>query len=696
MQRTDLNKAGYCSMLQFGIIMTNYRAWIPLIRAIIALLLTLSLLCTVPVASSSTGDSMTNGATALSVPTMSSIDISKNTPNTSDDAMNKEPTASKPNVRLLHRPPFLKHVTKEQIQYAIQFAEERHRHTVQRAISTYPVWQSKDQPSNNNSDTSYHINPSDVQLKEYPLLNDASNCLPDYGSVIPTTVYVTDPPILTREECANVIQNAEQYFLETNQGMWTRQKSGQYEVSGFDICDVPSVKEWFLRTAKEKLLPLLQHTFRDFCDVSLSSSTSSLTALSSTSSLTASSSSSSSDLLIDHAYLFKYTPETGRRTDIHTDSGCLSFTIALSSPDTDYDGGGTWFHGLHQNPDISSRSSNQIDDTIDTKTIQNKNVLSMDVGQITIRPGGVKHCGYAVTRGTRYIIGGFCIHQTRPEHVRMILQSVSSMSSSSTSSQEQKQQQLQLLEAAIVMNPGCTAAYNILANYHIENGNKVIAQQILDYCISHIEATSSEVAYSLASMYLEQKLYDKAFHCLSICLEVDPHDVEAMMMSATIASNVGDFDKEEQLYQDIIIIPDAKPSVKASAYCNLGVLHQGEELELRYYRQSLMCQPKTFSATYSLASALASRKRWSETIPLLKQLLLDLNDRQNNDTKPQHDVATSRSKSLRLLYTATMQLIKEQEDGTSNATSQDDVLRKFQDIMGQENFNELRVQGNQK
>jgi tetratricopeptide (TPR) repeat protein len=563
-------------------------------------------------------------------------------------------TDVKPKIRILQRPPFLKHVTKEQIQSAIEVAEQRHKITVQRALATYPVWKSTD----------WSVKTHDVQLKELSLQNDPTNCLPDYGDVIPTTVYVTDPPILSREDCFNVIRNAEHFFEEKNSGTWTRQKSGQYEVCGFDIHEIPSVKEWFIRTAEEILLPLLQQTFSDFCGTSVT------------------------DLCIDNAYLFKYTPDTGRRTDIHTDSGCLSFTIALSSPETDYEGGGTWFHGLQQHSVPSD--INNVTESIEIQNAsvaQDGNVLSMDIGQITVRPGGVKHCGYAVKRGTRYIIGGFCIHRTRPEHVRMLLQP----STSYDSSQQVVDQQL-LLEAAIVLNPGCTAAYTLLANHYIQSGNISKAQKILDYCIHNVDPKSSEVAYALASIYLDQQMYETALHHITVCLKIDPHDVEAIMMSAMIFSILGDSQKEASCYQDIIDIPDAKPSIKASAYCNLGVLHQGEDLELEYYRQSLICQPRTFSATYSLASALASRKHWKDAIELFRQAIEDLNDGPNAQA---NEAGLNRRKALRSLYTATMQFIKEEQELSLKKMSHNEMMQYFQNIMGIHNFKELRKQKGQ-
>jgi hypothetical protein len=77
--------------------------------------------------------------------------------------------------------------------------------------------------------------------------------------------------------------------------------SGQYDVAGFWIRDVPAIYEWFNRMVQEWLFPLLVKQFPHFC--------------------------------LDNAYVFKYTPKTGRQTDVHAYSGCLSFTIALNGND---------------------------------------------------------------------------------------------------------------------------------------------------------------------------------------------------------------------------------------------------------------------------------------------------------------------------------------------------------------------------
>jgi hypothetical protein len=50
----------------------------------------------------------------------------------------------------------------------------------------------------------------------------------------------------------------------------------------------------------------------------------------------------------------------------------------------------------------------------------NQNILAMDVGHATFRPGSVRHGGHRVTDGTRYILGAFLLLQDRVEHVRRL------------------------------------------------------------------------------------------------------------------------------------------------------------------------------------------------------------------------------------------------------------------------------------
>ena len=497
-----------------------------------------------------------------------------------------------------NRPPFLSHVAKENVLDAVAYAKTKHNEAVQTALRNYPI--------DTMDEATAAKTVESISLKRYEVASSSS--LPDFHDELGTCVFVTDPPLLTREECDEVIQFAEQHFQETSNGRWSLQDSGQYKVAGFYINQIPSVNEWFLRKVKTKLFPMLQRAFPDFVE-------------------------SPDDLCVDNSYLFKYTPETGRRTEIHTDSGCLSFTIALS-PKEDYEGGGTWFDGY--------------------------GVLNMNQGQVTLRPGGLKHCGYAVTGGTRYIIGGFCMHKRKAEPVRMLL----SHGLHSTD----------LLEAALAINPGVDSAYNILASRYEAQAEFAKAQSTLEYCLEHVNPTSGESSYSLGTLHLSQGRAAQALECMKLCLETDPYDVDAMLGVAQCSSALGDSGTEEQYCRNIVETPGVNKEVLATAYCNLGVIHAGEEIELEYYRSSIDISPNSFAPKYSLASALAARERWPEAIDNYKKALENENDTDN------------RKRALTAMYRCVVRLLQSKQ---AMPATKEGMILLFHENMGKEFFEEM-------
>ena len=81
-----------------------------------------------------------------------------------------------------------------------------------------------------------------------------------------------------------------------------------FDVHGGWVKDIEGVKEWFDAMLRTRLYPCLRALFPDAAG-------------------------DGSSLRVQSAYLFKYTAETGAATDVHVDSGLLSFTIALNEPD---------------------------------------------------------------------------------------------------------------------------------------------------------------------------------------------------------------------------------------------------------------------------------------------------------------------------------------------------------------------------
>lgn len=521
----------------------------------------------------------------------------------------------------LPRPDFVSHVDRAALEQALATAQKRHAQAVRQALDNYQ--------------TDKALPPSARQLAELDKIHldrytiDCPGALPDFATELDRTVLVTSrsTPLLSVTECSQVIQDAEAYFAETDAGQWSTQQSGQYRVAGFWIRDIPAVNAWFVATVKQRLFVLLKKAFPDFME-------------------------SPDDLCVDNAYLFKYTTETGRRTDVHTDSGCLSFTIALNGEE-DYEGGGTWFEGI-QKEDGSS-------------------IVEMNAGQITVRPGGVKHCGHAVTKGTRYIIGGFCMHRNKVETVRQLLTPTTSTAAAPINNKAN-------LEAAVALNPACDAAYNLLANDYLQAGEKVKAQQVFEYCLQHVHAKSGDIAYSLGSLYLEQDLHQKAKECMETCLQADDCDMDAMMALAQACSGMGDAAGEEACYQSVIQTDTAAPKVIASAYCNLGVLHQGQPEEVEYYRKSLECVPDNFEPQFSLACAYASQQQWPEAVQAFRTAI---------DLTADKEFSV---KALQALYKASMNLIR---SDSSQPATREAMMARFHEVMGLDNYSRLAAVASQ-
>ena len=385
----------------------------------------------------------------------------------------------------------------------------------------------------------------------------------------------------------------------------------------FWIKSVPAVHEWFNRMVQHRLFPLLQREFPHFC-------------------------SSVSQLVVDNAYVFKYTPETGRRTEVHTDSGCLSFTISLGG---DYQGGGTWIDGL--------------------------GTILMQPGHVTVRPGGIRHCGQAVTQGTRYIIGGFCMHGTKVEYVRMLIGLGSELAG-----KDDLEKAKEVLEAAIMINPQFDGAYTHLASAYEKLNRPEKAQQVLEHCLRNVNPVNGEVAYTLGIQYYKQEEFEEARKCLlDVCLQVDDCDVDSMMAMAQICSKEGKVDEECQWYERIISTPAASKTVTASAYSNRGGLKQGQAEEIEMYKKALDLVPDNFQLRYSLGSAFNSRQEWAAAAESFR-LAVDL-------TKD----AVMQSKTLNNLYQVAVKQI--QQDRPQGVSSREEMIQALQTIMGMENYDRL-------
>ena len=146
--------------------------------------------------------------------------------------------------------------------------------------------------------------------------------------------------------------------------------SGKYKLGGDWVKKMPRSLAWFNHRLEHTIFPAIAALFPEIV-------------------------SGPSVLRAHSVAILKYNA-SHPRTDVHVDDGVLAMTLALS-PRANYSGGGTFFE--HMGPD---------------------NLVEMEQGQCTFRPGSVRHGGNKVTAGERYILGGFLLISDRVEHVRRL------------------------------------------------------------------------------------------------------------------------------------------------------------------------------------------------------------------------------------------------------------------------------------
>lgn len=451
--------------------------------------------------------------------------------------------------------------------------------------------------------------------------------LPDFGSLFDSSrmLFVTKTPMFSREECRSVVEDAEAYFAE--RGGWTKLPSGRFEICGFWIKDVEPVAKWFNAMLKERLFPTLHRLFPDFVE-------------------------EAANLIVESSYLFKYSPETGGQSDVHTDSGCLSFTILLNDKE-DFDGGGTWFDGLE-----NGRGG----------------VVEMDAGHVTLRPGGVRHQGHAITRGVRYVIGGFMMCKQRVERVRLLLNEATKRSLAGDFAGAEA-----ALREAVKANPRFDGTYTILGNAQLRQGRPKDAKETLRKALE-CNGNNSEALYTLGVIAAEDGNAEEATRYYEHCLRVDANDVDAIYDLAELKGSGGDVEAEMELYRRLLRVNPSHAKA-ASAHCNLGVAlgEQGRlDEEIAEYEAALAVDAGHFQSLFCLGSALGSAGRLDDAIRTFQTLL------------KKH--GTDKMDALKALYRCATMKMKEimDEDPSLRAAAPQLLTEMLAGIMGEEYFEALR------
>ena len=354
----------------------------------------------------------------------------------------------------------------------------------------------------------------------------------------------------------------------------------RYDVHGGWVKDIKGVKEWFDDMLRTRLYPCLRQLFPDAAG-------------------------DGSSLRVQSAYLFKYTAETGAATDVHVDSGLLSFTIALNEP-SEYDGGGTWFESVDR-------------------------LVEMPRGHVTFRPGHVRHQGRPLTRGTRYMIGGFIMREDVVEHGRRsiergvaalggaVAEANFAAASGESTGVPPEQLAIDALEHAVQICPRVASAQLNLGT----------ARQRVD------DAAGAEVCFAAASSLSPRD--PAAFFGRGQCLRelgrrqeaeplfreassLDALDADAAYMAALSASERGDFGSELRWLERAL---KADPK-HAKSLVNRAVLY-GEagdlDNELACNRKAVEANPQSALAANALASCLGMRGLVDESLAVFARVL---------------------------------------------------------------------------
>mmetsp|Transcript_11192 Transcript_11192/g.20804 ORF Transcript_11192/g.20804 Transcript_11192/m.20804 type:complete len:653 (+) Transcript_11192:385-2343(+) len=158
-------------------------------------------------------------------------------------------------------------------------------------------------------------------------------------------------PVLPVQECANIIQAAQEHSKSC--GGWTTNRHYSVPTTDFSVFDVPGVSTKLAELFRTRLYPTLGAQFEiDPCSIRV----------------------------ID-AFIVKYEAGAQSFLPVHTDQSQFSCTIALNSM-SDYTGGGTWFADLDK-------------------------ALNCDTGGVVAFDGAMSHGGHCISSGERFIIAVF-------------------------------------------------------------------------------------------------------------------------------------------------------------------------------------------------------------------------------------------------------------------------------------------------
>ena len=252
-------------------------------------------------------------------------------------------------------------------------------------------------------------------------------------------------------------------------------------------------------------------------------------------------------------------------------------------------------------------------------------MLDMEEGMVTFRPGGLRHQGFEVTSGTRYVIGGFVVHRDKVEYCRRAVGKGTALAMEGKFSEAER-----VLRHAVEENPRFDGAWVCLADAQRNQGGDAKVQEAAASLEKALELNPSngEALFSLAGVKNEL-----GQHAASLALyeqylkDIEPSDVEALFDAAAVLGALSRHVEEVQMLRRLIEVAPSGHKRQAAAYTNLGVAlgELGDAAgEIESYEKAIAIEHACKPAWYSLGSALASAGRLEEAALKYKHILAEI------------------------------------------------------------------------
>ena len=142
-------------------------------------------------------------------------------------------------------------------------------------------------------------------------------------------VFRTRQPVLTPDECKQVLNEVEAFHQDFRNGKWGTVRHSSVKTTDVAVEDIPALRPWLRDLLKTRLYPLVAAAYPILADGSTPGEM-------------------GNRMRVHDAFIVRYDADEDGSFSLpeHSDTSAVSFTVALNSGDDTFEGGGTWFEAL--------------------------------------------------------------------------------------------------------------------------------------------------------------------------------------------------------------------------------------------------------------------------------------------------------------------------------------------------------------